>query len=75
MEKFANSLEHFKPVDGQPSGTKLTRIREVAAPLLLKIPYDKTGAVNNLIGLIGTEAAYSTRHSSKPRGWGHTMQQ
>ena len=27
-------------------------------PLLLKIPYDKTGAVHNLIGLIWPEAAY-----------------
>ena len=40
------------------------RIREVVAPLLLQIPYNKTGAVHNLIGLIQLEAAYITRYGA-----------
>ena len=34
LEKFANSLEQFKPIDRQPSDTDLTKIWEVVAPLL-----------------------------------------
>ena len=62
--KFSNSLEHFEPIDGHLSDTDLTRIREVVAPLLLQIPYDKTGAVHNLIGLIRPEAAYTMRYGT-----------
>ena len=40
------------------------RIREVMAPFLLQIPYDETGAVYNLIGLIRTEEAYTTRYGA-----------
>ena len=35
---FANFSGQFEPIDGQPSDTNLTRIREVVAPLLLQIP-------------------------------------
>ena len=63
--KFANLLEHFEPIDGQPSDTALTRIWEFVAPLLLQIPYDETGAVHNLIGLIRPEAAYTTRYGAE----------
>ena len=52
VKKFANSLKQFEAIVGQPSDTDLTRIREVVAPLLLQIPYDETGAVPNLSGLI-----------------------
>ena len=58
VAKFAHSLDQFEPISGQPSDSKLTRIREVFAPLLLQILYDKTGAVHNFIGLIRPEAAY-----------------
>ena len=60
VAKFDNSLEHFEPIDGKPSDTYLTRIREVLAPLLLQIPYEETGSVHNLIVLIRPEAAYTT---------------
>ena len=56
--KLANALEQFEPIAGQPSNTNLTRIREVVAPLLLQIPYNKRGEVHNLIDLIRPEAAY-----------------
>ena len=64
VAKFAHSLEQFEPIVGQPSNTDLTRIREVVAPLLLQIPYNETGAVHNLIGLIRPEAAYITRYGA-----------
>ena len=64
VSKFAHSLEQFEPIVGQPSNTDLTRIREVVAPLLLQIPYNETGAVHNLIGLIRPEAAYITRYGA-----------
>ena len=62
LAKFAHSLDNFEPINGQPSNTDLTRLREAVAPLLLKIPYGETGAVHNLIGLIRPEAAYITRY-------------
>ena len=62
VAKFAHSLDNFDLIDGQPSDTDLTRIWEAVAPLLLQIPYDKTGAVHNLIGLIRPEAAYVARY-------------
>ena len=58
VAKFTHSLDNFKPIDGQLSDSDLTRLREAIAPLLLQIPYDETGAVHNLIGLIQPEAAY-----------------
>ena len=58
LEKFAHSLDQFKPIVGKPSDSNPTRLREAVAPLLLHIPYDEMGAVHNLIGLIRTEAAY-----------------
>ena len=64
MAKFANLLDQFELIDGQPSDTDFMRTREVVAPLLLQIQYDKTGAVHNLIGLIWPEAAYTTRCSA-----------
>ena len=62
LAKFSHSLDNFEPIDGQPSDTDLTRLQEAVAPLLLQIPYDETGAVHNLIGLIWTEAAYAARY-------------
>ena len=58
MSKFAHALDNFEPIDEQLSDTNLTRLREAVVPLLLQIPYDKTGAVHSLIGLIRPEAAY-----------------
>ena len=62
--KLADALEQFDSIDGQPSYMDLTRIREVVAPLLLQIPYDKTGGTHNLIGLIWLVAAYTTRYGA-----------
>ena len=62
VAKFAQSLNNFEPIDRKPSDSDLTRIREAVAPLLLLIPYDETGAVHNLIGLIRPEAAYVPRY-------------
>ena len=64
VAKFDHSLDQFKPIAGQPSDSGLTRIREVVAPLLLQIPYDETGKVHNLIGLIRLEAAYIARYGA-----------
>ena len=57
--KFSHSLDNFKPIDGKPSDSDLTRLREAVTPLLIQIPYDETGAVHNLICLIRPEAALS----------------
>ena len=58
VKKFTHSFDNLYPIDRQPSDTDLKRLREAVAPLPLQIPYDETGAVHNLIGLIRTEAAY-----------------
>ena len=65
VAKFAHSLEQFERIARQPSYNNLTRIREAVAPLLLQIPYDETGAVHNLIGLIRPEAAYIMRYGTE----------
>ena len=62
VAKAAHSLNNFKLIVGQPSESDLTRLREAFAPLLLQIPYDETGAVHNLIGLIRPEDAYVARY-------------
>ena len=62
--ELADALEQIDTIDGQPSYTDLTRIREVVAPLLLQIPYDETGGTHNPIGLIWLVAAYTTRYGA-----------
>ena len=64
LAKFANYLEQFKPIVGQPSDSDHTRNQEVVAPLLLQISYDETSVVHNLIGLIRTETAYTAHYST-----------
>ena len=64
VSKFANALKKVDPIDRQPSDTDLMRIREVVAPLLLQIPYDKTGGTHNLIFLIRSVAVYTTRYGA-----------
>ena len=65
MAKFADLIEQFDPIEGQPSDTDLTQIQKVVAPLLLQILYEKTGGTHNLIGLIRTVAAYTTRYGAE----------
>ena len=60
--KFATALDNFDPITEQPSDTYLTRLRESVAPLLLQIPYDKTGGKHNLFGLIWSKLAYVARY-------------
>ena len=62
VAKFAHSLHNFNPIDGKLSDSNLTRIQEAVTPLFLQIPYDKTGAIHNLISLIRPEAAYVVRY-------------
>ena len=57
VAKFADALEQFQLIDGQPSDTDLTQIREVVAPLLLQTPQNDTGVTHNPIGLIRPVAA------------------
>ena len=52
VAKFATALDNFDLITEQLLDTNLTRIWEAAAPLLLQIPYDKTGGKHNLISLI-----------------------
>ena len=65
VAKFADALEQFKPIYGQPSDTDLTRIRGVVALIHLQIPYDDTGGTHNLIVLIWPVAAYTTCYDAE----------
>ena len=58
VAKFAAALDHSDQILDQPPDTDLTRLREAVAPLLLQIPYDKTGGTHNLIGIIRSKTAY-----------------
>ena len=62
VAKFATAIDHFEPIIDQPSDTKLNRLWEAVAPLLLQIPYDKTGGKHNLIGIIRSKTAYIKRY-------------
>ena len=41
VAKFAEALELFEPIKGQPSIRILTEIAEVLTQLLLQIPFDE----------------------------------
>ena len=62
VAKFTTALDHFEPIMEQPSDTDLTRLREAVVPLLLQIPYDKTGGKHNLVDLIRSKLAYVARY-------------
>ena len=62
VAKFTTAIDNFEPIMEQPSDTNLTRLWEAVAPLLLQIPYDKTGGKHNLIGLIRSKLAYVARY-------------
>ena len=62
VEKFADALKKFEPIDGQPSDTNLTQIWEVLAPLLLQIYHDETEGTHNLIVHIWPVEAYTIRY-------------
>ena len=62
VSKFLVALDNFKPITDQPSDSDLTRLQEVIAPLLLQIPYDETGGVHNLIGIVRAKPAYLKRY-------------
>ena len=62
VAKFLAALDHFEPILDQPSDTALTRLQEAVAPLILQIPYDKTGGTRNLIGIIRAKPAYLKRY-------------
>ena len=56
---FCGNGEQVNPIYAD-----LTWIREVVAPLLLQIPYDKTGGTQNLIGIIWPVTAYTTQYGA-----------
>ena len=42
VAKFAEALELFEPIEGQPSIRNLTQISELLTQLLLQIPFVET---------------------------------
>ena len=62
VAKFSAALDHFEPIFDQPLDTDITRLRKAVSPLLLQIPYDETGMIHNLIGIIPVEPAYLKRY-------------
>ena len=74
VAKFADTIKQFEPIDSQTYNTKLMRIREVVALLLLQIPYHEIGGTYNLIGLNRPVTAYTTHCDTefvKPIRVGH----
>ena len=62
VSKFLVALDNFEPITDQPLDSNLTRLREAIAPLLLHIPYDETGGVHNLIGIVRAKPDYLKRY-------------
>ena len=58
-------VAYFELIDGQPSNTDLTLIREVVVTLLLQILDDETGGTHNLISLNWPVTAYTTRYGAE----------
>ena len=61
VSKFSVALDNFELITDQPSDSDLTTLREDIAPLLLQIPYDETGGMHNLIGIVRAKPAYLKR--------------
>ena len=55
---FAEALEGFEPIAGQPGNVNLQRLSEVLFGLLLPIPYDNEEGKQNLVGLLMETAKY-----------------
>ena len=62
VSKFSVALDNFDPITDQPSDSDLTRLQEAISPLLLQIPYDDTGGVHNLIGIVRAKPVYLKRY-------------
>ena len=62
VAKFAEALELFKPMEGQPSIRDLTKISEVLTQLLLQIPFNETEGKDNLVRVINSTANYRSRY-------------
>ena len=62
VTKFAEALELFEPIKGQPSIRDLTEILEVLTQLLLQIPFNETEGKDNLVGVINSTANYRSRY-------------
>ena len=58
VAKFAEVLELFKPIEGQPSIRNLTEITEVFTQVLLQIHFDETEGKDNLVGIINSATTY-----------------
>ena len=55
---FAEALERFRAIRGQPTDADLHALREILYPILLDIPYDRTEAKQSLVGIITPDADY-----------------
>ena len=62
VAKFAEALECFEPIEGQPSIWDLTKILEVLTQLLLQIPFDEMEGKDNLVGIINSATNYRSRY-------------
>ena len=62
VAKFAEALELFEPIEGQPSIQNFTEIAEVLTQLLLQIPFDETEGKDNLVGIINSATTYRSRY-------------
>ena len=49
VAKFAEALELFEPIEGQPSIWDLTKILEVLTQLLLQILFDEMEGKDNIV--------------------------
>ena len=76
VAKFVEAFDLLEPILGQPSDVQITLLREVLTPILLQIPYDEAGAVDNLVGLIlpaGNTYQHTVRHFAHRPASGITM--
>ena len=62
VAKFAEALELFEPIKGQPSIWDLTKILEVLTQLLFQIRFDETEGKDNLVWVINSTANYRSRY-------------
>ena len=55
---FAEALERFRAIRGQPTDADLHALREILYPILLDIPYDQAEGKHSLVALILDAAEY-----------------
>ena len=61
---FAEKLNVFDPISGQPTDTELMQLRKELTLTLLPLPYNIGKGIHNLMGLVTEKDDYRVRYGA-----------